>query len=133
MEWIQSLSYYPVNLIKALTIILTSLLMLASTDEQNLKEMNRCQDMLKSLSSKVNQMAASLNMSSFNNRDSVLVPNIKQYDIINRTNGLNNCGLVGFCWQITKGMWFLPGCMLLYATWIRVYTFVIWVTYYQLK
>ena len=44
--------------------------MLASTDEQNLKEMNQRQDTLKSLSSKVNQMAASLNLSSFNSRDS---------------------------------------------------------------
>ena len=78
--------------------------MLASTDEQNLKEKNRRQDTLKCLSSKVNQMAASLNRSSFNNRDSVLGPNIKQCDIMNKTNGLNNHGLVGFRWQIMKGM-----------------------------
>ena len=78
--------------------------MLASTDEQNLKEMNQRQDTLKSLSSKVNQMVASLNLSSFNNRDILLGPNTKQYDIMNRTNGLNHHGLVGFCWQITKGM-----------------------------
>ena len=56
------------------------------------------------LSSKVNQMVATLNMSSFNNRDSLLGPNIKQGDIMNRTNGLNNHGLVGFQWKIMKGM-----------------------------
>ncbi|KAL4607509.1 hypothetical protein ACB092_09G179800 [Castanea dentata] len=47
-------------------------------------------------------MAATLNVSSFNNRDSLLGPNIKQGDIMNRTNGLNNHGLVGFQWQIMK-------------------------------
>ena len=68
------------------------------------KEMNRRQDMLKNLSSKVNQMAATLNMSGFNNRDSLLGPNIKQDDIMNRTNGLDNHGLVGFQRQIITGM-----------------------------
>ena len=48
------------------------------------------------LSSKVNQMGATLNISSFNNRGGLLGPNIKQGDIMNRTNGLNNHGLVGF-------------------------------------
>ncbi|KAM3738617.1 hypothetical protein ACB098_09G143600 [Castanea mollissima] len=66
------------------------------------KEMNRRQDMLKNLSSKVNQMAATLNMSGFNNRDSLLGPNMKQDDIMNRTNGLDNHGLVGFQRQIIK-------------------------------
>ena len=59
-------------------------------------------------------MAATLNMSSFNNKDSLLRPNIKQGDIMNRTNGLNYHGLVGFQWKIMKGMWFLLGCMLLF-------------------
>nr|POE61145.1 syntaxin-51 [Quercus suber] len=47
-------------------------------------------------------MAATLNMSSFNNRDSLLGPKIKQCDIMNGTNGLNNHGLVGFQWKIMK-------------------------------
>ncbi|KAL4619235.1 hypothetical protein ACB092_06G065300 [Castanea dentata] len=66
------------------------------------KEMDRHQDMLKKLSSKVNQMAAALNMSSFNNRGSLLGSNIKQDDIMNRTNGLDDHGLFGFQWQIIK-------------------------------
>ena len=62
------------------------------------------QDRLKNLGSKVNQMAATPNFSSFNNRDSLLGPNIKQGDIISRTNGLKNHGLVGFLWQIMQGL-----------------------------
>ncbi|KAK4581211.1 hypothetical protein RGQ29_024762 [Quercus rubra] len=75
---------------------------LSNTQPITGKEMNRRQDMLKNLSSKVNQMATTLNMSSFNNRDSLLGPNIKQDDIMNRTNGLDNHGLVGFQRQIIK-------------------------------
>lgn len=75
---------------------------LSNTQPITGKEMNRRQDMLKNLSSKVNQMAATLNMSGFNNRDSLLGPNIKQDDIMNRTNGLDNHGLVGFQRQIIK-------------------------------
>ena len=52
------------------------------------------------LSSNVNQMAGTLNLSCFNNRDSLLGPNIKQGDIISRTSGLNNHGLVCFQWQV---------------------------------
>ncbi|KAK7838061.1 syntaxin-51 [Quercus suber] len=52
--------------------------------------MNRRQDKLKNLSSKINQMAGTLNLSCFNNRDSLLGPNIKQGDVISKTNGLNN-------------------------------------------
>ncbi|KAK7848532.1 exportin-7 [Quercus suber] len=52
--------------------------------------------------SKANQMAATLNMSGFNNRDSLLGPNIKQDDIMNRTKCLDNHGLVGFQRQIIK-------------------------------
>nr|POE61152.1 syntaxin-51 [Quercus suber] len=52
-------------------------------------------------------MVASLNISSFNNRDSLLWPNIKQYDIVNRTNVLNNRGLVGFRCQITKAQFWM--------------------------
>ncbi|KAM3690707.1 hypothetical protein ACJW31_09G140000 [Castanea mollissima] len=75
---------------------------LSNTQPITGKEMNRRQDMLKNLSSKVNQMAATLNMSGFNNRDSLLGPNMKQDDIMNRTNGLDNHGLVGFQRQIIK-------------------------------
>ncbi|KAL5802372.1 hypothetical protein ACOSQ3_030822 [Xanthoceras sorbifolium] len=66
------------------------------------KEMNRRKDMLSNLRSKVNQMASTLNMSSFANRDSLLGPEIKPADIMSRTTGLDNHGLVGFQRQIMK-------------------------------
>nr|POE61154.1 syntaxin-51 [Quercus suber] len=66
------------------------------------KEMNLREDMLKHLSSKVNQMAATFNMSSFNNSDCLLGPNLKQDDIMNRTIGLEKHGLVGFQRKIIK-------------------------------
>ncbi|KAI5560154.1 hypothetical protein POPTR_016G030100v4 [Populus trichocarpa] len=66
------------------------------------KEMNRRQDMLKNLSTKVNQMASILNMSSAANRENLLGPDKKTDDIMNRATGLNNHGLVGFQRQIMK-------------------------------
>ncbi|GAV60705.1 SNARE domain-containing protein [Cephalotus follicularis] len=65
------------------------------------KEMNRRKDMLANLRSKVNQMASTLNMSNFANRDSLLGPEIKP-DIMNRTTGMDNQSLVGFQRQIMK-------------------------------
>lgn len=67
------------------------------------KEMNRRKDMLANLRSKVNQMASTLNMSNFANRDSLLGPEIKPADVMSRTAGLDNQGLVGFQRQIMKG------------------------------
>ncbi|XP_034893966.1 syntaxin-51 [Populus alba] len=64
------------------------------------KEMNRRQDMLKNLSTKGNQMAGILNMSSAANRENLLGPDKKTDDIMNRATGLNNHGLVGFQRQI---------------------------------
>ncbi|CAN1221365.1 SYP52 [Linum grandiflorum] len=49
------------------------------------KEMNRRRDMIGNLRTKANQMASTLNMSNFANRDSLLGPEIKQADIMNRT------------------------------------------------
>ncbi|KAH8485874.1 hypothetical protein H0E87_027349 [Populus deltoides] len=66
------------------------------------KEMNRRQDMLKNLSTKVNQMASILNMSSAANRENLLGPDKKTDDIMSRATGLNNHGLVGFQRQIMK-------------------------------
>ncbi|XP_004491441.1 syntaxin-52-like isoform X2 [Cicer arietinum] len=65
------------------------------------KEMNRRKDMLANLRSKVNQMASSLNMSNFANRDSLLGPEVKP-DVMNRIVGLDNNGLVGFQRQVMK-------------------------------
>ena len=67
------------------------------------KEMNRRKDMLANLRSKVNQMASMLNMYSFANRDSLLGPEIKPADAMNRASGLDNSGIVGLQRQIMKG------------------------------
>ncbi|WJZ91452.1 hypothetical protein VitviT2T_010519 [Vitis vinifera] len=67
------------------------------------KEMNRRKDMLSNLRSKVSQMASTLNMSNFANRDSLLGPEIKPADAMSRTTGLDNQGLVGLQRQIMKG------------------------------
>lgn len=66
------------------------------------KEMNRRKDMLANLRSKVNQMASTLNMSNFAKRDSLLGPEIKPADVMSRTAGLDNQGLVGFQRQIMR-------------------------------
>lgn len=66
------------------------------------KDMNRRKDMLANLRSRVNQMASTLNMSSFGNRDSLFGPEIKPADAMNRASGLDNQGLVGFQRQIMK-------------------------------
>lgn len=67
------------------------------------KEMNRRRDMIANLRSKAKQMASTLNMSNFANRDSLLGPEIKPADVMNRTEGLDNRGLVGFQRQIMRG------------------------------
>lgn len=66
--------------------------------------MNRRKEMLASLSSKADQMATTLNMSSLANRNNLLGPDKKADDIMSRTTGLDNHGLVGFQRQIMKGM-----------------------------
>ncbi|KAJ8754893.1 hypothetical protein K2173_015405 [Erythroxylum novogranatense] len=66
------------------------------------KEMNRRKDMIANLRTKVNQMASTLNMSNFANRDSLFGPEIKPADAMSRTQGLDNQGLVGLQRQIMK-------------------------------
>ncbi|KAL7217884.1 hypothetical protein ACSBR2_011168 [Camellia fascicularis] len=66
------------------------------------KEMNRRKDMLANLRSKVNQMASTLNMSNFANRDRLLGPDSKAADAMSRTTGLDNHGVVGLQRQIMK-------------------------------
>ncbi|KAI3444004.1 hypothetical protein Pfo_000669 [Paulownia fortunei] len=58
------------------------------------KEMNRRKDMIAKLRSKVYQIASTLNMSNFANRDSLLGPEIKPADAMSRTTGLDNSGIV---------------------------------------
>lgn len=66
------------------------------------KEMNRRKDMVANLRTKVNQMASTLNMSNFANKDSLFGPEIKPADAMSRTEGLDNHGVVGFQRQIMK-------------------------------
>ncbi|GJY94609.1 syntaxin-51-like protein isoform X2 [Tanacetum coccineum] len=66
------------------------------------KEMNRRRDNLANLRTKVTQMASTLNMSNFGNRDSLLGPDIKPVDAMSRIAGLDNSGVVGLQRQIMK-------------------------------
>lgn len=65
--------------------------------------MNRRRDMVNNLRSKVTQMASSLNMSNFANRDSLLGPEIKPADAMSRISGLDNQGIVGLQRQVMRG------------------------------
>ncbi|KAI4366176.1 hypothetical protein MLD38_022090 [Melastoma candidum] len=65
------------------------------------KEMNRRKDLLSNLRTKVNQMSSALNASKAN-RDSLLGPDTKSANVMTRTTGLDNQGLVGLQRQIMK-------------------------------
>ncbi|KAJ0578781.1 putative target SNARE coiled-coil domain-containing protein [Helianthus annuus] len=66
------------------------------------KEMNRRRDMLTNMRTKVTQMASTLNMSNFANRDSLLGPDTKPADVVSRTAGLDNSGIVGLQRQVMR-------------------------------
>ncbi|KAM0948605.1 putative target SNARE coiled-coil domain-containing protein [Dioscorea sansibarensis] len=66
------------------------------------KELHKRQDMLSNLRSKAKQMASTLNMSNFANREDLLGPSKKSVDEISRTAGLDNYGIVGLQRQIMK-------------------------------
>lgn len=66
------------------------------------KELNRRTDMLSNLRTKRNQMATTLNMSNFANRDSLLGPDSKPVDAMTRVSGLDNQGIVSLQRQIMK-------------------------------
>ena len=65
--------------------------------------MNRRRDNLANLRTKVTQMASTLNMSNFGNRDSLLGPDIKTSDAMSRIAGFDNSGVVGLQRQIMRG------------------------------
>ncbi|GAA0146807.1 SNARE protein [Lithospermum erythrorhizon] len=75
---------------------------LPGTQTLTVKEQNRRKDMLANLKSKVGQMASTLNMSNFGNRDSLLGPETKSPDAMSRAAGLDNHGVVGLQRQIMK-------------------------------
>ncbi|GAB2292548.1 Syntaxin-51 [Dionaea muscipula] len=64
--------------------------------------MNRRRDMLSNLRSKTNQMASTLSMSNFANRDSLLGPKIKPVDAVSRKSDLVNQGIVGLQRQVMR-------------------------------
>nr|XP_043607881.1 syntaxin-51-like [Erigeron canadensis] len=66
------------------------------------KKMNRRRDMLTNLKTKVTQMASTLNMSNFANRDSLLGPDAKPVDAMSKTIGLDNPRIVGLQRQIMR-------------------------------
>ncbi|XP_047264133.1 syntaxin-51 isoform X6 [Capsicum annuum] len=100
---------YSSSIRRKITILGTRLDSLQSIDsklpgKQRLteKEMNRRKDMLANLKSKATQMVSTLNMSNFDNRDSLLGPETKAADAMSRTTGLDNYGVVGLQRQIMK-------------------------------
>ncbi|CAA2969749.1 syntaxin-51-like isoform X1, partial [Olea europaea subsp. europaea] len=66
------------------------------------REMNRRKDMLENLRSKVSQMASTMNISSFANRESLLKPESKPVDAMSRTTGLDDSGFVDLQRQIMR-------------------------------
>ncbi|KAJ3689669.1 hypothetical protein LUZ61_018833 [Rhynchospora tenuis] len=66
------------------------------------KEMHKRQDMLANLRSKAKQLASTLNMSNFANREELLGPSRKAADEVSRANGLDNQGVVNLQRQIMR-------------------------------
>lgn len=66
------------------------------------KELHKSQDMLANLRSKTKQMASTLNMSNFANREDLFGPSKISVEEINRTEGLDNRGIVGLQRQIMR-------------------------------
>ncbi|KAJ3682025.1 hypothetical protein LUZ60_014598 [Juncus effusus] len=58
------------------------------------KEMHKRQDMLANLRNKSKQMATTLNMSNFANREELLGPSNKSADEVSRASGLDNQGIL---------------------------------------
>ncbi|CAL9057038.1 syntaxin-52-like [Musa acuminata AAA Group] len=66
------------------------------------KELNKRQEMLANLKSKADQMASELNMSNFGNRKDLFGDDKKSADVVSRTAGLDNQGIVGLQRQIMR-------------------------------
>ncbi|CAL9097387.1 unnamed protein product [Musa acuminata var. zebrina] len=66
------------------------------------KELNKRQEMLANLKSKADQMASELNMSNFGNRKDLFGDGKKSADVVSRTAGLDNQGIVGLQRQIMR-------------------------------
>ncbi|KAL2895709.1 Syntaxin-52 [Bienertia sinuspersici] len=66
------------------------------------KEMNRRNDMLTNMKSKVNHLANTLNSHSAAYRDRLLGPDQKSDDVMKRASNMDNHGIVGFQRQIMR-------------------------------
>ncbi|XP_021745621.1 syntaxin-51-like [Chenopodium quinoa] len=66
------------------------------------KEMNKRNDLLSNLKSKINQMANTLNSYSAAYRDRLLGPDVKSDDVMKRASNMDNHGIVGFQRQIMR-------------------------------
>ncbi|KAM0950696.1 putative target SNARE coiled-coil domain-containing protein [Dioscorea sansibarensis] len=66
------------------------------------KELHKREDLLSNLRSKTKQMASTLNMSNFVDREDLLGPSNKSVEEINRIAGLDNTGIVGLQRQLMK-------------------------------
>ncbi|THU51818.1 hypothetical protein C4D60_Mb06t35040 [Musa balbisiana] len=66
------------------------------------KELHKRQEMLANLKSKADQMASELNMSNFGNRKDLFGDGKKSADVVSRTAGLDNQGIVGLQRQIMR-------------------------------
>ncbi|KAL9240050.1 hypothetical protein vseg_014311 [Gypsophila vaccaria] len=66
------------------------------------KEMNRRNDMLANLNTKVNQMTNSLNSYSSAYRDRLLGPDTRSDDVMKRASNMDNSGLVVFQRQVMR-------------------------------
>ncbi|CAL9165528.1 unnamed protein product [Musa hybrid cultivar] len=66
------------------------------------KDLHKRQEMLANMKSKANQMASTLNMSNFGNREDLFGDGIKSADVMSRTSGLDNQGIVALQRQVMR-------------------------------
>ncbi|KAL5716794.1 hypothetical protein ACHQM5_009915 [Ranunculus cassubicifolius] len=78
------------------------LLKLPSKHKISNKEMRRRENILENLQLKANEMASSLNMSNFGNRDNLLDKDSKPPDLMIKMSNLDNRDIVGFQRQVIK-------------------------------
>lgn len=75
---------------------------LPSMQPMTAKEINRRNDLLTNMKSKVDQMANTLNSYSSTYRERLLGPDVKSDDVMKRASNMDNQGLVGFQRQVMR-------------------------------
>ncbi|GAB2231537.1 hypothetical protein Drorol1_Dr00010545 [Drosera rotundifolia] len=71
------------------------------------KEMKCPRDMLSNPRSKTSQMASTLSMSNFGNKDTLIGPEINPVDVMTRVVGVDNQGIVSLQRQVMRGWYFI--------------------------